>query len=614
MRTIKLPFVVLMLGLWAAQTASADLIHTVTSTGDDASDPTTLRGALALAEDGDTIDFALSTPATILLTSGELVVNQSVTITGPGQDQLTVDANGQWDRVFLVIPPDPDWTLEKTVTISGLTIANGRNVQGGGIYQLRGTLTLRDCTLRDNFAGDAGGGVFIANGTLVITRCTLSDNTVGAVDENLYTGGAVAFLVEGEKDRINVTTLAIENSLLTRNTALYGGAISILVRGWTADARAGARVTVTDSTLSDNSASLPGGDGHGGGIAIIATGSEDNEESWADLTVENSTLSGNSAIGNYFSTGGGIWMRSEGSYSTQVVVTNSTLSGNWASGGVAGAGGAISASDGSLFVGNSTLSGNWAEGDSAVFGGGIFNSGAGVVILNTILNAGPSGANLYEEAGSDGYFWSVGYNLSSDDGGGFLTDLTDQVNTDPLLGPLADNGGPTFTHALLAGSPAIDTGYAIGTEVDPEGNPIHVATDQRGVTRPQGSGDDIGAFEAELGEYCWSGVLPPVNPDGTSVFKARSTIPLKFRLIDCSAGITDLVATLSYAKVDNSVAGAVNESVSTAAATTGNQFRYDPAADQYVFNWSTKGLSAGTYRLLIDLGDGVARTVDLDLR
>jgi hypothetical protein len=117
-----------------------------------------------------------------------------------------------------------------------------------------------------------------------------------------------------------------------------------------------------------------------------------------------------------------------------------------------------------------------------------------------------------------------------------------------------------------------------------------------------------------LAQYSWSGVLPPINPDGSSVFKARSTIPVTFMLTGDSAGITDLVATLSYAKIDNSVAGAVNESVSTAAATTGNLFRYDPAAGQYIFNWSTKGLSAGTYRLFINLGDGVTRTVNLDLK
>jgi hypothetical protein len=618
MRTIKLPFVVLVLGLWAAQAASADTL-TVTSTDDDG--PGTLRTALAAAADGDTINFALTTPATIQLTSGALVVDKSVTITGPGDDQLTVLGDYR-DRVFLVIPPDPDWTLEKTVTISGLTIANGRSVQGGGIYQLRGTLTLRDCTLRDNFAGDAGGGVFVANGTLVITRCTLSDNTIGAVDENLYTGGAIAFLVQGEDGRDNFTTLAIENSLLTRNTALYGygGAISILVEGGAFDhpGPAGATVTVTDSTLSGNVA-RGGYQALGGGIAIIAIGSENPLESWAHLTVENSTLGGNSAIGGSFSVGGGIAMYGQNTLSVIVKVLNSTLSGNWASSDWPSApseGGAIhAAGNGLLMVGNSTLSGNWVVGDASL-AGGIFNFASEIFIWNTILNAGPSGANLYqyEDEGDPSYVHinSLGYNLSSDDGGGFLTDFTDQVNTDPLLGPLADNGGPTFTHALQADSPAIDMGSAF--DMDMDGIRTDVATDQRGVSRPQGSGDDIGAFEAEFGEHCWSGVLPPVNPDGTSVFKARSTIPLKFMLIDCSAGITDLVATLSYAKVDNSVAGTVNESVSTAAATTGNQFRYDADTGQYVFNWSTRGLSSGTYQLSIDLGDGVTRTVNLDLR
>ncbi len=117
-----------------------------------------------------------------------------------------------------------------------------------------------------------------------------------------------------------------------------------------------------------------------------------------------------------------------------------------------------------------------------------------------------------------------------------------------------------------------------------------------------------------LTAYSWSGVLPPVNPDGTSVFKAGSTVPVKFMLTGDSAGSTDLAATLSYAKVSDGVAGPVNESVSTSAATTGNLFRYDPAAHQYIFNWSTKGLTRGTYRLFINLGDGVEHTVDVGLK
>jgi hypothetical protein len=135
---------------------------------------------------------------------------------------------------------------------------------------------------------------------------------------------------------------------------------------------------------------------------------------------------------------------------------------------------------------NSTLSGNRAD---ETLAGAICNGGDVVEIKNAILAAGPTGANLWNIGDFGGTIASSGYNLSSDDGGGFLTATGDRINTDPKLGALADNGGPTWTCALLAGSPAIDTGNS--TDID--GN--SVATDQRGVARPQGSGYDIGAFE-----------------------------------------------------------------------------------------------------------------------
>src|SRR5262249_4521400 len=112
----------------------------------------------------------------------------------------------------------------------------------------------------------------------------------------------------------------------------------------------------------------------------------------------------------------------------------------------------------------------------------------------------------------------------------------------------------------------------------------------------------------------WSGVLQPLNADGSSVFKAGSTIPVKFQLLDTGACPGNLTATLPHAKVSDGVAGPVNEADSTSAATTGNQFRYDGTSGQYVFNWSTKGLTSGTYELQINLGDGVIRTVRLGLK
>jgi hypothetical protein len=112
--------------------------------------------------------------------------------------------------------------------------------------------------------------------------------------------------------------------------------------------------------------------------------------------------------------------------------------------------------------------------------------------------------------------------------------------------------------------------------------------------------------------YAWSGVLQPINADGSSVFKAGSTVPVKFTFSgSCAAG---LVAYLGYAKIDNDVAGLVNEANSTSAATTGNRFRFDAGSGQFIYNWSTKGLSQGTYQLRIDLRDGVTYTVNLGLK
>jgi hypothetical protein len=136
----------------------------------------------------------------------------------------------------------------------------------------------------------------------------------------------------------------------------------------------------------------------------------------------------------------------------------------------------------------STFAGNSSSGDgSAVYGIGGFSD---IRLGNTILQSAV-GVTLVLVSGS---FISDGYNLSNDGGGGLLTKPTDQINTDPLLDSLADNGGPTLTHALLPGSPALDRGNSFG-----------LTTDQRGEPRPfdfasitnatGGDGSDIGAFE-----------------------------------------------------------------------------------------------------------------------
>jgi hypothetical protein len=115
--------------------------------------------------------------------------------------------------------------------------------------------------------------------------------------------------------------------------------------------------------------------------------------------------------------------------------------------------------------------------------------------------------------------------------------------------------------------------------------------------------------------YMYSGIQQPINSDGSSVFKLGSTIPVKFALTDAASTATGTaVARLEYAKTSDSVAGDYLEAVSTAAATTGNLFRYDATSKQYIFNLSTKGLTVGSYRLHVVLDDGTTYAVDVSLR
>src|SRR5262249_40043510 len=140
-----------------------------------------------------------------------------------------------------------------------------------------------------------------------------------------------------------------------------------------------------------------------------------------------------------------------------------------------------------LTVTNSTISDNTAS----VGGGAVYNDSGGQTaqIGDTVLNAGASGGTIFNNGVT---ITSLGYNLASDDGGGVLTGPGDQINTDPMLGPLQDNGGATFTQALLPGSPAIDAG-------DPSFTPPPLY-DQRGLgfNRVMCGRIDIGSFEVQV--------------------------------------------------------------------------------------------------------------------
>jgi hypothetical protein len=146
---------------------------------------------------------------------------------------------------------------------------------------------------------------------------------------------------------------------------------------------------------------------------------------------------------------------------------------------------------------------------------------------------------------------------------------------------------------------------AAGTVLAPGHNTLRVDAAATGDYRP------ASATVALDVRYDWSGVLQPINADGSSVFNCGRTIPVKFQLVNASAGITNAVATFSYRRLTGS-SGTVNESDPVETPTSGNQFLY--SGSHYQFNWSTKGLATGTYELRIDLGDGLVRTVCIALR
>ena len=259
-----------------------------------------------------------------------------------------------------------------------------------------------------------------------------------------------------------------------------------------------ATLTLHDCTISGNKADGGGNGGVGGGIY--------NDGSWsggtATLTIVNSTISGNSAW-----PGGGIYNDGYAGHAI-LTITNSTLSGNsdnghnyggaivnigtttidgsTLSGNSAGAGGAIYNWQGStLTITNSTLSGNFCNAYWG-HGGAIYYQGGALTIGNTIFQAGPVGDNIYHSHGP-ATVTSLGYNLSSDSAGGFLTATGDQINTDPKLGPLQNNGGSTLTHLPAADSPAID------------GSNPALSMDQRGpgFGRAVNGRSDIGPVEVQ---------------------------------------------------------------------------------------------------------------------
>ncbi len=499
----------------------AAAVFTVNSTGDGADSNTadnlcndgagncTLRAAIQQANataGADTVGFSVT--GTINLTGALPDIVDDLTVNGPGSSLLTVRRNTGGDyRIFTIDREEARNTL--VVSINGLTVANGRTPDGfahafggggggGGGVANGGVLTMTDVTLTGNRTGNGGsigagtayggpggpGGAVWNFGTLTMTNVTLTGNSTGAGGEGSTAGeggsGGAVHNIGG--------TLTMTNCVVRGNSTGRGGA-------------------------SSNNSGGRGGDG--GGVYTY----------FGAMTLTSCAVSENLA-GAGGSGGGGRDGRGAGIYSGNfATLTGVTVSSNLAGGGIY-----FDSSTNTLT--NCTITANAGPGS-------VVNS-MPPDVRNTIIagNAGGTGPDV------TGTYNSQGHNLVGNVGtaNGF-TAAGDQVGTsaapvNPRLGPLADNGGSTRTHALLAGSPALDAGDN-ALAVDGNNNPLTI--DQRGAGFPRladaADADttqtvDIGAFEAH----------PSVEEIADRSTSPNVPLSFSFNLGDAALGISSVTA------------------------------------------------------------------------
>ncbi len=370
---------------------------------------------------------------------------------------------------------DTDTSISDS-TLNGNTAYTG---DAGGITSYGGSLTISNSSISGNTAGDDGGGLWLSGGPFTIVNSTISDNTAGSdggglyLNDSYYSSTISNTTIDGNAaggDGGGISfedgTFAIVNSTISGNTAGDGGGGL-----WLDDIDA----TISDSTIDGNTA---GGDG--GGIYLYET----------LMTISNSTLSGNSATN-----GGALYIANDDEEST-TFIENSTISGNHASQD----GGAVSIFMDepyeivSLDIVQSTITDNSTDGLEENNGGIALQDNAEMTIIGSIVagnlgfDIGRYGDSLPVVNVSDSVLGVIRSAVTLVDGGGTQVGVTD-----PMLGLLANNGGVTKTHALLAGSPAIDAGP----------NPVPVFDgnefDQRGVgfARIVFGVADAGAFEVQ---------------------------------------------------------------------------------------------------------------------
>ncbi|RBP50599.1 choice-of-anchor Q domain-containing protein [Arenicella xantha] len=414
----------------------------------------------------DTITFSNGLPSnTITLVNGRILVspNKDIAINASANtDGITINAN-KASRVLTV--NSSSLTLDN-LTLTGGLIEGGES-NGGGVLAYSSTLTLNNTTVSGNTASRRGGGIAAASSTINLYDSAVNNNLSTGGESTGANGGGIS---AGTAGSINITNSTVSGNTAFRVGGIYASSVNVTLshsvmrsnaaldqnfsEGGAIHIRNQASLTVNNSTLSGNSAQ------DGGAIAAL---------SGPTISVNNSTLSDNSAA----SRGGGIWVVGYLTpRATTLTLNNSTLSGNSA----ASRGGGINSYGSTVILNQTTLSANSAA-----------TGGAGIVASHGFNDTGTLTLNnsiIANSAGGDCYYRRTSAPVIIDSAS-IIEDGSCNANRsgDPGLLRLANNGGPTQTHALAANSMAINTGN-ISNCTD---------TDQRGATRD--SLCDVGAFE-----------------------------------------------------------------------------------------------------------------------